>query len=766
MPRTRRLAPAVPFLLLAALAAAEPVSYVEAVEPIFERSCMACHACYDAPCQLKLTSAEGLARGGSKDVVYSAARRKDATPTRLFVDATTNEGWRELGFSSVTEGGAASLMARMLELGRAHTVKSDEPIDASIKTGLARTSECPKLTEMDEYAKEHPGEGMPLGVSPLPDEDYATLQRWLAEGAAVDSRPAEPTPEEALHVRTWETFLNQRGARERLVARYLYEHLFLAHLYFEDGVDRRFFEVVRSRTPPGSPIDGIATVRPTGDPGGPFFYRLRLIQGTIVHKTHITYGLTPAKLARYRELFLARPWEAGEAPGYGEAAAANPFATFAAIPADSRYRFMLDDAQYFVRTFIRGPVCRGQIATDVIDDHFHALFQHPEKDLFLLDRRYATARTPDLHLPGEKEGEGFRLGIRPRWMKDEQRYTKARTEAYEARGEGAGWDYLWRGYGSNPDALLTIFRHHDSATVTRGLVGAKAKTTWVLDYPIFERIYYLLVVNFDVFGRLAHQVKTRLYFDLLRAEAEANFLRLLPRDERASMRESWYRGTVAAMKRRMVYERLDEVTEAKIRYRGEDPRPEFVAGLLRQVAPKVRGAVDYLNRCAAPPCANPRAGAGQLRAEAALQRLVGRPAGEAPFIGLLPELSFLRVVTGDGEGDLAYTLVRNRAHRNVAFMVREESRYEPERDTVTLVAGPLGSYPNFILRVELDDVEAFAEGLLHTRDEEGFQRIVEAFGVRRTDPRLWESFHFFRDWMLRRNPREAGLYDLNRYANF
>ena len=131
----------------------------------------------------------------------------------------------------------------------------------------------------------------------------------------------------------------------------------------------------------------------------------------------------------------------------------------------------------------------------------------------------------------------------------------------------------------------------------------------------------------------------------------------------------------------------------------------------------------------------------------------------------LPEVSFLRVDM-EGDEDLAYTLVRNRAHMSVAFMMGEENRYEPEKDTVTLAAGPLGSYPNFIFRVQLHEIETFAEGLLHVRDEEGFERIVEAFGVRRTDPRLWRDFHFFTKWMKRRNPREAGLYDLNRYENF
>lgn len=763
------LRPASLFLVAAlasiAPAQAEPISFVKDVEPILERSCMACHACYDAPCQLKLTSAEGLLRGASKQAVYDASRLRDAAPTRLFVDAPDAAAWREKGFAAVTEGGARSLMARMLELGRAHLMKPDQPIDKDIVTGPNRKNECPKLDEIDEYARKRPAEGMPFGVAPLPEADYATLQAWLEAGAPIDAAPIEPTPEEALHVRTWETFLNQPGAREKLVARYIYEHLFLAHLHFGDGQDRRFFELVRSHTPPGAPIEPVATVRPTGDPGGPFFYRLRPIQGTLVHKTHITYDLTPAKLARYRELFFQRPWEAGEAPAYGEDAANNPFQTFRAIPAEARYRFLLDDAEYFVRTFIRGPVCRGQIATDVIDDHFHAVFQNPDTDLFLLDQRYAATQLDDLHLPGEKESEGFRIGIRPRWMKDEQRYTKRRMKGYVARGEGAGWDYLWDGYGTVPDAQLTVFRHHDSATVTQGLVGDGAKTVWLFDYPILERVYYLLVVNFDVFGRAAHQVKTRLYFDLLRAESEANFLRLFPKERREEIRKGWYQGTLAGIKRRTVYEDLDEVTDTRSGLAGVDPVAEFVPAFQKRVTPRVRGAIDYLNQCRTGACSNPRAGDAQRRAEAALQRILGKTAAENPYILFLPEITFLRVVVPGGD-DLAYTLTRDRSHMSVAFMLGEDNRRQPEKDKVTLSAGPLGSYPNFIFRVELKDVEAFAEGLLHTKDQDGFQRMVQAFGVRRTDPRLWETFHFFTEWMVRRDPREAGLYDLNRYENF
>ena len=49
-------------------------SYSRDIQPILDRRCVVCHACYDAPCQLKTTSWHGLARGASKEPVYHASR--------------------------------------------------------------------------------------------------------------------------------------------------------------------------------------------------------------------------------------------------------------------------------------------------------------------------------------------------------------------------------------------------------------------------------------------------------------------------------------------------------------------------------------------------------------------------------------------------------------------------------------------------------------------------------------------------------------------
>ncbi|NRB42698.1 MAG: 9-hexadecenoic acid cis-trans isomerase, partial [Pseudomonadales bacterium] len=73
------------------------IDYWQDVKPIVESRCVVCHACYDAPCQLKLSSVEGIDRGASKALVYEGTRLTAAAPTRLFEDAQTTQEWRNAG---------------------------------------------------------------------------------------------------------------------------------------------------------------------------------------------------------------------------------------------------------------------------------------------------------------------------------------------------------------------------------------------------------------------------------------------------------------------------------------------------------------------------------------------------------------------------------------------------------------------------------------------------------------------------------------------
>ena len=90
--------------------------------------------------------------------------------------------------------------------------------------------------------------------------------------------------------------------------------------------------------------------------------------------------------------------------------------------------------------------------------------------------------------------------------------------------------------------LLTVYRHFDSASVHKGIVGNLPRTMWVVDYPLLERIYYALVAGFDVYGTAGHQLALRLYMDHLRVEGESYFLDFLPAALRQEVMQSWYKG--------------------------------------------------------------------------------------------------------------------------------------------------------------------------------------------------------------------------------
>ncbi|WP_447892467.1 fatty acid cis/trans isomerase [Pseudomonas marginalis] len=738
----------------------QAISYTRDIQPIFTEKCVACHACYDSACQLNLGSAEGAARGATKVPVYDGERSQATPTTRLFYDAFGKQAWQQKGFYSVldAQGSQAALMARMLELGHTAALKPNARLPEEIVLGLNRENMCATPGEFNAYAGAHPKEGMPLAVTGLSDQQYQTLQRWLASGAPIDEQGVAPSAQEAAQVLQWESLFNAPGARESLVARWLFEHLFIAHLYFEGGEPGHFFQWVRSRTPSGQPIDLINTRRPNDDPGTRVYYRLWPVEGVIVHKTHITYPLSAEKMARIKALFYSGDWQVSALPGYGPGRRANPFETFEAIPAQARYQFMLDNAEYFVRTFIRGPVCRGQIATDVIRDNFWALFQAPDHDLYVTDARYRGQATPLLAMPGQNDDVGSVLSLWLEYRDKRNQYEALRRDSY-AELPAPSWSTLWAG---NDNALLSIFRHFDSASVNKGLIGEVPQTLWLFDYPLLERTYYQLVVNFDVFGNVSHQAQTRLYFDLIRNGAEQNFLRLMPADSRDAFMDDWYQNS-GKIKLWLDYEAIDDDTPTALHLDKKDPKRDFANQLLARYG-DLNASPDPINRCGGAFCSRDGIDPALQDAEQAFSRLTSRPAAGLKVIDQLPEATMLRVETASGKR-VVYSLLRNRAHSNVAFLLGEAYRYQPGLDTLTLYPGVLSSYPNFMFNIPALEVPEFVAEMERAKDANRFEKIVDRWGVRRSHPLFWQYFHDLSQYIRETTPVEEGVLDMNRYEN-
>ncbi len=151
--------------------------------------------------------------------------------------------------------------------------------------------------------------------------------------------------------------------------------------------------------------------------------------------------------------------------------------------------------------------------------------------------------------------------------------------------------------------------------------------------------------------------------------------------------------------------------------------------------------------------------------EQSLSRLVSRPAAGLKVIGQLPEATMLRI-EGQGGQRQVYSLLRNRAHSNVAFLLGEAYRYQPGLDTLTLYPGVLSSYPNFMFNIPATEVAAFVDAMEAARDDTGkFERIVERWGIRRSHPQFWQYFHDLSTFIEETDPVEAGVLDMNRYEN-
>ena len=526
----------------------EKIDYLKDVKPILDKRCVSCHSCYNSPCQAKFSSFEGVDRGASKLLVYDASRLRSIDPTRLFIDAKSTEEWHDKGFYSLTTSLDTnkthndSIMMHMLfdKKKNPKIIGSYEPESDELY--------CPRnKEELNEYMDEKENHGMPYGFPALKDGEYNILAQWVHRGAkgpnATEQTKLEtPSKAAAKEIKKWEEFLNKKDAKHSVTARYLYEHLFLAHISFNSDT-REFYELVRSYSPSGEDVDNIPSLRPFDNPKvKKFYYRFQKIHSTIVHKTHMVMEFNDEKMRRFQELFIEPKWlEEPHYINYEIKMSANPFRAFYQIPASSRYQFLLDNSHYIVMTFIRGPVCRGQMALNVIHDHFWIMFTDPKFDLTLKNPEFIKSQFNNLSMPIETSNQGIFETFSDEYKEKYAKYFTQKQKLYDkVYPQGLNIDSIWKGNKASDAPLLTVYRHFDSASVHKGVLGKLPRSMWVIDYPQFERIYYSLVAGYDVFGNLSHQTNIRRYMDFLRMEGELNFISYMPYGHRLNILKSWY----------------------------------------------------------------------------------------------------------------------------------------------------------------------------------------------------------------------------------
>jgi hypothetical protein len=155
------------------------------------------------------------------------------------------------------------------------------------------------------------------------------------------------------------------------------------------------------------------------------------------------------------------------------------------------------------------------------------------------------------------------------------------------------------------------------------------------------------------------------------------------------------------------------------------------------------------------------AGVGDARLRAELQSLA---TVKGASLSWLPEMSVLRI--DDSRGAARYfTLLRNTAHANVTHLAREKSELLPEENTLTVVPGFIGAYPNAIYRSSVGELPALRAALAGLASEADYRKLADRFAVRRTDPRFWAASDDLHEAYARWAPRESGLFDYSRLLN-
>ena len=741
--------------------------YLEQVQPILNRRCIACHGCLDSPCMLKMTNHEGVMRG-------AYARNPEAT--HIFAEAPirlNNEpnlaAWRKRGFKPVVERQGdprerpnRSVLYQMLSAGHANNkpgfaVKPLEEIYYNLDAHL-----CPSSKTIESYLEKRPYAGMPFGFPAITDEERGVFYNWIVAGspgptaAEMARKQAASRPDV---IQRWEDFLNQKDARSPLTSRYIFEHVFLATITFKE-MPGEFFRLVRSASPlatsakPGagatadaSPIREIITARPFDTPYidgvDKFNYRLQKITSSCVQKSFFVWDLDDKVLARLDELFFKTEWPSMEHadPGYDSH---NPFVVFQAIPARSRSLFMLENSKLIASGMIRGPVCVGNIATYAIKDYFWVFFVDPDSDPSVL--------SPELGLKSWDDFMSFEV-----WRNAAYEDAYAKTlNSYKPNGYSIS--DVWDGDRTNPNAWLTILRNETNATVMHGRKGGTPATFWLIDYSGFERLYYSLVAEYTYWGSVEEKLATWEFMGYLRQEFEDNFLRLFPKQERSEYRSKWTRGVGQELLFTMPFPGESEKTAVPVD--DLDPVSGVLTLIQRRLGEQVSGPRDMLNQTGESSGIPKEPLKTTAEWAAAANTLTMKT--HQDFTRYLPSVTFLRVNFADESK--VYTLIANRSYGFNDVVFDENGARQPQLDTLSVYQGLVGDFPNLLVEVPAEKAGQMLADLRAINSEDAWLAWRAQYGTLRNQAEFWPLFDWFTDWNFANRQPEAGHFDLRYYS--
>jgi hypothetical protein len=240
--------------------------------------------------------------------------------------------------------------------------------------------------------------------------------------------------------------------------------------------------------------------------------------------------------------------------------------------------------------------------------------------------------------------------------------------------------------------------------------------------------------------------------DFLRMEGEAAFLKFFPNEYAREQLEFWYRGEESQVETYLAELNKRDFETSAITYKTTNPKKEFFEKYRAMLGSHVT-AIDVINT-------KPK-----IVAKADYQRSLQKLSDiKGLTLEHIPEQSLMRLSLDNGEYRLI-SLIRNRSHTNVSHLFGEQNRFVPEEQTLSVIDGVVGTYPNIFFDVKEADLNEFVDLLSMVKSEQDYASVLKLFGVRRTNKDFWRFSDSIHQIYMQASPIEAGLLDFNRLEN-
>lgn len=732
------------------------------IQPIFERRCVVCHSCFEAPCQLKLTSPQLLMRGATQHITtghLTASLRTDL----LFTLAEQRKG----GFYSVIpeKPGQDSLMGALLKEGNDRNgLPPEEYVPPEKRQCVASTVKWNELNSLEKKKL-----GMPYYMAPIEEQEYKDLTAWIDKGAPLPSEKELDVlaqPKSPKVIQHWEDFMNAPAWKARWTSRYLYEHLFTAHLYFEESPGE-FYEIVRSKTAAPEKIEEIAAERPYTMPSewvNDFSYRLRKVQQTIVQKQHFVYKISKNTISELQKLFWEPKWNSSPEAKPFSFEDRNPFIAFEHIPANSRYRWMLKNAKMLLDMDMRSDNCHGEGATGPLHESFLVLFLKPESDVTVQIPDFFKYANPYL---GMTNVSFSNVLLQAEYKSNQVAYSKIKQHYQQHLfPKGLAFEDIWNGEQGTQMPLFTITHHEKTASVHDGAFGPQQRVSLLFDYATFERLYYNCVALTTLFDKITDKMGTVWYLRDVGREVEEQMLSFIPEDLRETVRAEWIQGE--GTRNRYDDSRFALPFNENLLARKDlsvDPKRPFESMMDYMLLKSGRFTQQIVGNNHYPISK----GSNEYYKFKALSEYMSQEivAGEGHRAQHFPNISYIAVEGPSGVH--YYTVVANRYYDYVNYIPYRAAPADKlgrhaAKDYLTIFQDIQINYPGKIYVVKEAEVESFMNKMKSVSSREKYVKFDKTYGLQKMSPQFWQTIDAIQSHFIQLDPINNGILDLGEYG--